>query len=173
MCFLIIVILYCSDETFTPHCWNHVGRESKVPPTGFPHIFRRAFSLGVAIPKHSDAAEVSSDCFPSLSVLREDRIPDWSGRSLARSYEMSGDGGVGWTWASWRDGNNLANWFLTHFFASADGVCIMISLLTYGLGLLTLWLESKDKRNCCRYRVLYCTPLSLFMDRTRSINYAA
>ena len=89
-----MVILYCFGKTFYSYFCNHLGRESNVPPAGFPRIFIRSFSSGVAIPNLSDSAGVSSACFHSPSVLREAWIPDWSGRSLARSSEVSGAGGV-------------------------------------------------------------------------------
>ena len=95
ICFLIIVILYCSDIYFNPNFWNHVGRESNVPPAGFTHICRRVFSLGAAMPKRSDAAGVSSACFYYRYVLRGASIPAWSGKSLDRSSAMPGAGDVG------------------------------------------------------------------------------
>ena len=45
--------------------------------------------------KLSDAAGVSTTCFLFLSILRGAWIPAWRGSSLARSYAMSGDEGVG------------------------------------------------------------------------------
>ena len=95
MCFLIFVILYCSDKPFPPNCWNHVGSESKVLPDGFPQLFRRAFSSGVAIPKQSYSAGVSSYFTPYPTVLRGAMISAWSRRSLDRSSVMSGAGVVG------------------------------------------------------------------------------
>ena len=111
----MMIILYCSDKPFPPHLWNHVGRESNVPPAGFEHIWRSAFISGVAMPKQSDAKGVSLACFPSPSVLRGVWIPACSGRIIARSYAMLSAGGVGWNRASWRDRNNIANWLFPHF----------------------------------------------------------
>ena len=173
MCFLIIAILYCYDKHFPLHFWNHVGRGFKVPNATFPHICRRPFSSGFAMPKRSDDRGVSSACFSSPSVLRGDKIPTWSGSIIVSISKILGAVGVGWTWDSWRDGNNLENWFLPHNFSSADGVCITISLFTYGLGLLALWLYRKDKMTCCRFRVIYCPPLLLSMSRARSRTSAA
>ena len=45
--------------------------------------------------KQSGAAGISLACFSSLSVLRGDRTPDCSGRSIDRSSAISGAGGVG------------------------------------------------------------------------------
>ena len=95
MCFLIIVIFYCYNKSIFPHFWNLVGRESNITLAVFPHIFRRAFSLGVAMLKRLDAAGVSSACFLSPYILREARIPAWVGRDVSRSSTMLGAGGVG------------------------------------------------------------------------------
>ena len=45
--------------------------------------------------KKSDATGVSLACFPSPSVMRVVSMSAWRGRSLARSYAISGAGGVG------------------------------------------------------------------------------
>ena len=172
MCFQIMVILYCSDKTF-PHIVGTKLVTSQMYHQLVLHTFwGEPLVHGLRCPNYWMLQGSHWLVSPLRMFDEEFGYPLGARRVLP---------GVMWcrvlvVWVYWSflDRQEQSIEFLfPHFVASADGVCIIISLCTYGLVLLALWVKRQHKKNFCRCRVISCPPPFLSMAKTRSRTSAA